>query len=434
MAAIALPSSPDRDRRWLKRVAALEPFYILLMGWPLLLPQRFTPEPLQPLIETWRPALLAALLLFWPMRRLAYRRLSIRTPIDWPLIFIGLWLPVNYWASVDKALSWGALTYPLYGIAFYTALINWPPAQRQPSWIAGLIMVIGVGLAVIAPVFSNLSFGKLFNVPALEALNQRLSALVPGNVNANQVGGALVVILPVTLAMALRGSGRRWLSALSALAALFMLGMLLLTQSRGAYLAALIALPVVVVLRWPRWRWRLAAAAILGVVAFFAIGPQRVVDLVLGGSSANGLSGRLEVWSRALYAISDFPFTGIGIGTFNRVIPMLYPFFTIAPDAKLDHAHNLFLQVGLDLGLPGLIAYLALLLATLAALIDVVRRAAADRMLAAGALGGFTAMLIHGLVDVPVWGGKTAFIPWLLIALAMVLAARAAASGAPPST
>lgn len=427
MADIAQPSSPRQDRRWLRRLAALEPFYILLLGWPLLLPQRFTPESLQPFIETWRPALLAALLLFWPIRRLAYRRLSIRTPIDWPLIFMLLWLPVNYWASADKALSWGALTYPLYGIALYTALINWPPAQRQPQWTAGLIILIGMGLAAIAPAFSDLSFGKLFNVPALEAINQQLSALVPGNVNANQVGGALVVIVPLSLAMALRGdwSQRRWPRLIIALVTLFVLGMLLLTQSRGAYLAAVIALPGVVVLRWPKLRYLLLAVVMIGVVAFFIIGPERVVELVLGGSSASGLSGRLEVWSRALYAISDFPFTGIGIGTFNLVIPLLYPFFTIAPDAKLDHAHNLFLQVGLDLGLPGLIAYLALLLVVLAVLIGVLRRRAPlDSTLAAGTLGSFIAMLVHGIVDVPVWGGKTAFIPWLLVALAMQIATR----------
>lgn len=429
MADTALASPSYRDRRWLKRLAALEPFYILLMGWPLLLPQRFTPEALQPLIETWRPALLAALLVFWPIRLLAYRRLSIRTPIDWPLVFMLLWLPVNYWASADKALSWGALTYPLYGIALYTALINWPPAQRHPQWTAGLIILIGAGLAAIAPAFSNLSFGKLFNLPALEALNRQLSALVPGNVNANQVGGALVVVVPVALAMTLRGdwSRRRWPRLLVALLTLFMLGMLLLTQSRGAYLAALIALPVVVVLRWPRLRYLLMAAVAMGVIALFAIGPERVVEAVLGGSSASGLSGRLEVWSRALYALSDFPFTGIGIGTFNRVIPVLYPFFTIAPDAKLDHAHNLFLQVGLDLGLPGLIAYIALWLVVLAVLIVALRRRAPiDGTLAAGTLGGVIAMLVHGIVDVPVWGGKTAFIPWLLIALAMQLAARSA--------
>jgi putative inorganic carbon (HCO3(-)) transporter len=39
----------------------------------------------------------------------------------------------------------------------------------------------------------------------------------------------------------------------------------------------------------------------------------------------------------------------------------LYPLFLTTPDADIAHAHNQFLQVALDLGLPGLMAYLALI-------------------------------------------------------------------------
>jgi hypothetical protein len=35
-------------------------------------------------------------------------------------------------------------------------------------------------------------------------------------------------------------------------------------------------------------------------------------------------------------------------------------------------------------------------------------------------------MLIHGLFDAPVWGVKPAFIPWLLIALSMLVSLRTA--------
>ena len=40
---------------------------------------------------------------------------------------------------------------------------------------------------------------------------------------------------------------------------------------------------------------------------------------------------------------------------------LFYPFFTISPDTDIAHAHNMFLQMAVDVGLPGLIAYLALL-------------------------------------------------------------------------
>ena len=44
---------------------------------------------------------------------------------------------------------------------------------------------------------------------------------------------------------------------------------------------------------------------------------------------------------------------------------LLYPFFLAAPDT-IRHAHNLFLQIAVDLGLPGLVAWLAIWLAVTA--------------------------------------------------------------------
>ncbi len=50
----------------------------------------------------------------------------------------------------------------------------------------------------------------------------------------------------------------------------------------------------------------------------------------------------------------------MGVGTFRRLVPLIYPYFLISPDTDIAHAHNHLLQVGLDLGLPGLISYVAL--------------------------------------------------------------------------
>ena len=132
----------------------------------------------------------------------------------------------------------------------------------------------------------------------------------------------------------------------------------------------------------------------------------------------------MEIWGRALYALQDFAFTGVGIGHFNQVIPLLYPYFLIAPSVDIPHAHNLVLQIGVDLGFPGLIAWLSLLLTVFVVLVHTVRRPPNPlaRALAAGVVAGMTAMLVHGIVDAALWGTKLAFIPWLLFALAMLSA------------
>jgi putative inorganic carbon (HCO3(-)) transporter len=62
------------------------------------------------------------------------------------------------------------------------------------------------------------------------------------------------------------------------------------------------------------------------------------------------------------------------MGTFSQVANAMYPFFLAGPDADIPHAHNLFLQVAVDLGLPGLVAWLASLLLVILASWQVYRQ------------------------------------------------------------
>jgi len=343
---------------------------------------------------------------------------------------------VPSWQRIAQRIVWAEPTWVI-GLGILLLL----PQRFLPTAIqaqTALWRASAVAFLIIGRLLRRLAISKLFRISALENFQQRLSAALPGNVNANQIAGVLAVVIPVAAALALRRdwSAKRWPVILAALATLFMLVMLALTQSRGAYMATAIALAVMALLRWPKLRYAIPVVVIAVTVVVGMIGPRNVAEMALSDSAVSGLDGRLEIWSRAFYAISDFPFTGIGIGTWNKVIPTLYPLFSVAPDAKLDHAHNLLLQVSLDLGLPAFIAYLALFANTIAMLIITLRRraAAVNWTLAAGTLGALTAMFLHGIVDVPLWDSKPAFLPWLHIALAMLIGLQTAALPAAESS
>ena len=56
-------------------------------------------------------------------------------------------------------------------------------------------------------------------------------------------------------------------------------------------------------------------------------------------------------------------FTGMGMDTFRSVVNVLYPLQIISagsPIKDIGHAHNEFLQAALDLGIPGLIAFISI--------------------------------------------------------------------------
>jgi len=212
-----------------------------------------------------------------------------------------------------------------------------------------------------------------------------------------------------------------------AVAARAITAVLILTQSRSAWLALAAAAVVMAALRWPVVRWLLLLSGLALLAALWRGGAQallRLGDALSNTGTLTSLAGRQEIWSRAIYMIQDFGYTGIGLGTFDLVQPLLYPFFLSA--GPVHHAHNLFLQVAVDLGLPGLIAYLALcmggLFAAWKAWIETrfLPETGFLNALALGLLGSQIAWLVHGLLDAGVWASKVAFLPWFVIGLAVV--------------
>jgi putative inorganic carbon (HCO3(-)) transporter len=152
-----------------------------------------------------------------------------------------------------------------------------------------------------------------------------------------------------------------------------------------------------------------------------------LLDWIGTSGTIQGWDKRVEIWSRALYMIQDFPFTGIGTGTFQSVANALYPFFLAGPNAEIPHAHNLLLQVAVDLGIPGLIAFLSILFLVFRSALTSVQfyLQKSEKSLAAVAwasLASLTGMLLHGMVHASSWiVGRGAFIPWLVIGLATAL-------------
>jgi putative inorganic carbon (HCO3(-)) transporter len=151
---------------------------------------------------------------------------------------------------------------------------------------------------------------------------------------------------------------------------------------------------------------------------------------------------RGEIWDGALSMVQDFPLTGTGLGTFRRLVYALNPVLEANHTADIGHAHNVFLQVALDLGLPGLVAYLALVGIALwigwrAAWIPGPREvepppasAFAEetpvmsgefRWLGIGIVGSLLAFHVYGLTDAIALGAKPGVAFWMLLALSAAL-------------
>jgi putative inorganic carbon (HCO3(-)) transporter len=201
--------------------------------------------------------------------------------------------------------------------------------------------------------------------------------------------------------------------------------MLLLTQSRGAWMGAAMAVWVMLIYLWPRLIW-LAPVGALGLAGIVWWAGAALIAAGLDGNM-----GRFELWSRSLDLIRDMPYTGAGAGTFEPILDTQFPFYLHG--AWVEHAHNLFLQVAVDLGLPGLIAILALLGLVLWCAWDAARRyreagAYALAVLSWAGLASVVAMGVHGTVDATTWiVSRGAFVPWAVVGTILALHRQAVA-------
>jgi putative inorganic carbon (HCO3(-)) transporter len=208
-------------------------------------------------------------------------------------------------------------------------------------------------------------------------------------------------------------------------------GLLVLTQSRAGWLGALAGLGALVWLSRghpaestpAQRRRRLIFATLAGGLVVGALplaGGWASAQVAAGtGGALETVAFRLEVWRYALEAIGDFPFTGTGLGAFRRVVLRLYP-ITAYPNPDVAHAHNIFLQVALDTGLPGLAAYLGLLWAVAAESRRRLRATGGEGAAQAlGVLATLAAFHVFGLADAIAPGAKPGLLFWWLLGLAV---------------
>lgn len=356
-------------------------------------------------------ALLPTLLLmivWWPLRWLGLGRLTVDTPVDRVLLLLLLLLPVTLSISILPEITQLQVARLLAGMGLAYAMVNWANSESRLAWLVSGLVLAGVFLAAVAPLAVNLPNGKLAFIPiAIYALANIIS---PDLINPNVMGGALALLLPIMVAPPLLGyRSLSWLEwILYPLAIVTVGGILVLTQSRGALVGVAGAMGLLVALRW-RWGW---AAVLFGGLFLATIVSQAGLDFVLDAPSADSaissLEGRLEIWSRAISVVQDFPVTGVGMGLFGPVMDGLYPLLRISATG-IPHAHNIYLQVAADLGLPGLVVWLAAwFLVSLTALQTFLRGRQLDHgwlmALGGGLLGSQIVLAIHGLFDAALWG------------------------------
>ncbi len=365
----------------------------------------------------------------WITSVAASRRWWNSSPLN-PLLFsLSIMVAVSAWATYDIDYSLGKIAGTILGICVFSAILWCCSNEFRTRLLVAAFIAGGAGLAVLSLVGTKWK-GRLPGLRSIVAhLPTRFTGL-PGaeeGFHANPVGGTMILLLPLLLLLALMpGLKARWRACTFLLLGLHG-GILLLSESRGAWLGFACSIALVLVFTSRVARWLALVGTIPVAASFWFLGRagswQNLLKLDEISGGGGMVVGRLEVWSRAVYGIQDFPFTGMGMNTFRKIVHVLYPLFSVGPETDIASCHNKLLQTALDVGIPGLIAYFAIVVAVGILLLRVwlgTKNSLHGRV-SLGILAGLVGQFVYEITDAIPLGAKVGIFWWIALGIAVCL-------------
>ncbi len=420
-------------------------------------------------------AALLVVVLLGLVHRLSRGKLAVGAQLDVPVVILAVALLVSVSVSADWSLSFPKFCVIVLSIAVFYALVHNLRTMSQIQIAFWLLALMGAAVAILGLLSTDWFESKIFSSAIYGAL-PRLIDNVPrssrGGFHPNEVAGSLIMFAPlyVSLLLASRqqqidasGASIRPLTGFSkvllfilrrAAAPLLVVGLalivstILLTQSRAALLALAFALLAMAATRRPVILVVLPVALALGLMWMQSLQRESGVGLMASESPLSGVAltgvvtaadsataaaaqtettswlARTEMWANALRACRDYPYTGVGLANFPTVSRANYVYEQVPVRFNMAHAHNVYLQTAMDFGIPGLLAFLWLILYAVLSLRHVLRYSVeeATRWLGTGLLGGLLAYLVFGLLDAVPLGAKPSVALWFIVALAIAMA------------
>lgn len=228
--------------------------------------------------------------------------------------------------------------------------------------------------------------------------------------NPNILAEYLVMIIPISVALFwyTKNLSKKIIFLITSL---IMSLALVLTLSRGGWLGFAFSAFVFILLIEKRLLLSIFPVVIGGIYLL----PQTIINRILsiGNLSDSSNAYRFKIWEITKQVIKDNWTAGVGFGH----LPFKQTFESYIRTMPTYHAHNTYLQVAAEIGIPGLIAFLFLLFVTFKYGIMYIKKTE-DRylkILGAGVISGLAGVLLHGAVE------NVLYIPRIIITFWMMI-------------
>jgi O-antigen ligase len=370
----AAPSLREADRRW-------DPLMICIAGYVLVAVGRV--HQLFPVLALFRPAILmgAFAMLYFLRDASSVRRVR--------------WVIVPTTRCIMAFLFWMALSMPgalVRSTSFDLLLGNFIKTFLMflviAAGVRGVRDVERIALAYLASaaIYAAVIISR-FNLG--EGDSWRLGDLY--YYDANDFATLAVTAMPLALYLIHRA--RANYQRVLGIAALALLTVAFVRSgSRGGFLALLgVVVFVNVAYRAIALRWRLTATVLVAVVLLATASDRYWTQMgtITSDSDYNRSdeTGRIKIWQRGIGYMLRYPVFGVGAGNFNAAEGMLSPFAErqqLGRGVRWNAAHNSYIQVGAELGIPGLLMFVGMIATAFLALRRSSRRGGVAHMSNAG--------------------------------------------------
>ncbi len=355
--------------QWVPPASAV-PFWATMVFTAVLL---FSPQAYFPALEAVRPAMIPAVI---GLGAYVLDRFGQEAPFFMRARELWLLSAFLLWALITAPLSiWpgGSIAF-LGGQYLKTIAIFWLLSHsavtlqrlRQTAWCLS-IMAVGLGLFAVHNYVSGVFIDQTSNQDRVVGNEGALTK------NPNDLALMVNIIIPLTMALLL--SSQRPLIRMTLLGMLAVEGLtVFLTFSRGGFLtlgAILLTFAWKLRRRAERvWIYGVMVLALLALPLLPASYFERMSTIIHTEKDATGSAS--ERWTdmaiAARHALSS-PVVGAGVGMNELAM-------NEARGGGWRRVHNVYLELMVDLGLPGLLIFVGLLIACLRSTAEVQRRAA----------------------------------------------------------
>ncbi len=375
--------------------------------------------------------------------------LSIRPELGWlPLVIACVsWVMRVVWQRVPFQKSPESLLIPIFlltsvvGVSvaydpvaaahkFYlivgAALLFFSLAHQPKENISTIASVLSLIGAITTIIFIFITDWETFpaDVAIINTLGEVLTRSAPQAsiqkifdpqlFQANMVGGINALLIPIAaITSIIFWREKKKIQTIFSVLILSILAIgLVVSSSRAAFVAAFLGISFVFIVglsqqkasnTLPRFFYALILLLIILIGVFL---PLFLAESPLSLSDITSFESRLKLARQTYFLITDFPFTGGGLGSF----PGLYSqYILVIPYFMFGYSHNLYLDLTLEQGIFGFLVWISIILVCAIAIGSSIRKYSINSrfwLFALAIYASLVTFLLHGILDDPVYSNS----------------------------